>query len=64
MSRSEALGRAQKKYEAEKVDRIIIRVPKGERTVIQQHAAKEDESVNAFICRAIKEAMERDNANT
>ena len=36
---------------------------KGRREVIQAHAAAQGESVNAFINRAIMEAMERDKAS-
>ena len=53
MPRSEAMDRAIKKYEKEKVDRIILRVPKGKREIIQKHAAEHGESLNRFINRAI-----------
>ena len=36
---------------------------KGRREVIQAHAAAQGESVNAFINRAIMEAMERDKTS-
>lgn len=57
MKRSEAVDRAIKKYEAEKIDRIIIRVPKGKREQIADFAAQNGESTNGFINRAINEAM-------
>lgn len=57
MPRSEALIRAMKKYEQEKVDQISLRVPKGKRQLIQEFAAKNQESVNAFINRLIDEAL-------
>lgn len=41
-------------------DRINLTVPKGQKALIQEHAASQDESVNGFIQRAIKETMERD----
>lgn len=41
-------------------DRINLTVPKGQKDVIQAHAQAQGESVNAFIGRAIFEAMERD----
>jgi predicted HicB family RNase H-like nuclease len=59
MRRSESLDRAIKKYEKEKIDRILLRVPKGKREIMQQHAATHGESLNAFINRAVDEAMER-----
>lgn len=61
MASSDALKRAIKKYDQEKVDRIIFRVPKGKKDFIQEHAAKNSESLNAFLNRAVDEAMERDN---
>ena len=60
MTSSDALKRAIKKYDQEKVDRIIFRVPKGKKEIIQEHASQNNESVNAFINRAISEAMTRD----
>lgn len=50
------------RYNAKAYDEIKVRVPKGEKDVIQDHAAQMGESVNAFINRAIAEAKARDNA--
>ena len=61
MATSTSQLRATKKYIREKLDEIKLRVPKGQREVIQQHAAKQGESVNSFITRAVKETMKRDN---
>lgn len=47
----------------EKLDEIKIRVAKGDKTIIQEHAAKMKESTNAFIKRSIDETMERDFVN-
>jgi len=58
---SEALKRAIKKYDQEKVDRIPMRVPKGQKEIIQAHAAKRGESINAFLNRAVNETMDRDS---
>ena len=58
MAYSEAMLRAIKKYEAEKIDRISLRVPKGKKEIIQKFAEDHGESVNSFINRAIDEAME------
>lgn len=60
MPRSESMDRAIKKYEQEKVDRIIFRVPKGMKEQIQAHADAQGESVAAFLNRAALETMERD----
>lgn len=57
MKRSEAVDRAIKKYEAEKIDRILIRVPKGKKEKIADFAAQNGESTNGFINRAIDELM-------
>lgn len=62
MPRSEAMDRAIKKYEQEKVDRVIFRVPKGVKEQIQEHAEKQGESLSAFLNRAVQEAIERDNS--
>lgn len=61
MPRSEAMDRAIKKYEQEKVDRIIFRVPKGIKEQIQEHAEKRGESLSAFLNRAVQETIQRDN---
>lgn len=61
MPRSDAMDRAIKKYEQEKVDRILFRVPKGLKEQIQGHAEKRGESLSAFLNRAIIETMDRDN---
>lgn len=47
---------------AEKLDRINLTVPKGQKEQIKAHAEACGESVNAFINRAIDETMERDGA--
>ena len=49
---------------AEKLDRINLTVPKGQKDIIKVHAAAQGESVNAFINRAIRETMKRDRLDT
>ena len=49
---------------AEKLDRVNLTMPKGQKDTIKAHAESLGESVNAFINRAITETMERDNAAT
>ena len=51
-----------KRYLANKVDEIKIRVPKGKKEIIQAHAEARGESVNGFLNRAAMETMERDKA--
>lgn len=52
--------RAVAKYVKNNYDEIKVRTLKGQREIIQAHAAKNGESVNGFINRAIQETMERD----
>lgn len=49
-----------KRYLANKVDEIKVRVPKGKKESIQAHAEAQGESVNAFINRAIDQTMKAD----
>lgn len=58
---TEARRKASKKYLTETVEDVRIRVPKGQKSVIKSHAESQGESMNQFVIRAIKEAMERDN---
>lgn len=60
MRRTESLDRAIKKYESEKIDKILLRIPKGNKERIQEHAKLQGESTNAFIYRAVNETIERD----
>lgn len=60
--KSDAQRRAVAKYNSANYDKILLRVEKGEKELIKAHAEKTDKgSVNAFINRAIKETMQRDN---
>jgi len=58
---TEAQAKAAKKYLKESVEDIRIRVPKGNKIKVQEHAANMGESMNSFVVRAIDETMERDN---
>jgi len=60
MARSAAEDRAIRKYEKEKIDKIMIRVPKGMKEIVRNFAADHGESLNGFIQRAIYETMARD----
>ncbi len=62
MAVSKAQQASVNKYVKSNYDRINVTMQKGRREVIQAHAAAQGESVNAFINRAILEAMERDKA--
>lgn len=63
MATSKSQLNASKKYISEKLDEIKLRVPKGEREEIKKHADKMGQSLNGFICRAIKETIDRDKEN-
>lgn len=45
-------------FNAANYDRINLTVPKGQKEAIRMHAESHGESVNGFINRAIKEAMQ------
>ena len=60
MALTDAQKRARDKWLTEKVEDIRFRVPKGKKAIIQEHAAKLGESVNAFINRAVDEALAHD----
>lgn len=57
---SEAQKKAVAKYTAANYDDVRVRVPKGTKEIIQKHAEKMGESINAFIQRAIENQMECD----
>lgn len=60
MSPTDAQRKARDKWLKEKVEEIKFRVPVGKKSLIQEHAAKNGESVNAFLNRAVEETMARD----
>jgi predicted HicB family RNase H-like nuclease len=58
---SKAQQKAVATYTKNNYDEIKVRVPKGQKEIIQAHADKQGESVNGFINRAISETIERDS---
>lgn len=56
---SEALKRAKKKWESEKVEQLTVRVKKGKRHTIADCAAKNHESVNRMLNRLIDEELKK-----
>lgn len=64
MPLSDARKRANLKYNKKAYDRIELKVKKGERQIIADHAALMGESTNAFINRAIKMQMQLDLSAT
>lgn len=61
-SKPKASTVAKNKYNAKAYDSLRIVVRKGRKADIQAHAEAQGESLNAFVGRAIDEAMERDKA--
>ena len=57
---SKAQQRAVGKYVKENYDRVEVKMPKGYKATVQNHAAAQGESVNGFINRAIIETIDRD----
>ncbi len=57
---SKAQQKAVHKYVKNNYDRVEVTVSKGKKDEIKAHAQDQGESVNAFINRAIDEAMQRD----
>ncbi len=60
---SAAQRKATDKY-LEKFDEIKLRLPAGQKAEVKSHADAMGESLNAFLSRAVWEAVERDNAAT
>lgn len=61
MALSDAHRRAVAKYNAANYDRVELRLPKGQKEELKAHAEMMgDESLNAFVNRAIRETLERD----
>lgn len=48
------------RYNAKAYDAITLRVPKGKKETIANHAEAHSESINAFINRAINNQISRD----
>ena len=62
MPTKEAIQKAKDKYLKEKVDTILVRVPKGKKAIIQDYAAAHGESVNGMLNRLLDEEMSSDTA--
>ena len=61
MAIRESQRRAGAKYNAANYERIELRVERGKKEVIKQHASKQGETLNGFVNRAISETTQRDN---
>lgn len=60
MAVSKAQQKAVQKYVKDKYDRVVLTMPKGKKEIVQAHAESKGESVNAFINRAIDDALKQD----
>lgn len=57
---SAAQKKATAKYEQQKYDKVLLRLDKGEKDRIKNHAENRGESINGFVKRAISETIQRD----
>ena len=60
---SKAQQKAVQKYVKNNYDRVVVTFPKGRRDTLKKYAAAHNESMNAFIVRAVNETIERDNSS-
>lgn len=63
MAISESQRKAVAKYNAANYDRVELRLPKGKKQELKDHAEGRGETLNGFVNRAIEEALERDNGS-
>lgn len=59
MTVSKAQMAATAKYEAKAYDKILVRLPKGQKAAIEAAAAPQSQSVNGFICEAVSRELTR-----
>ena len=59
MKASEAQKQASKKWEDENVESVRFRVPKGKRKLIQDCAAKNNESMNSMLNRLVDSEIKK-----
>lgn len=57
---TEARKEGNRRWDSANLDRLSIALPKGSKETIRTHAESRNESVNAFIGRAIAETIKRD----
>lgn len=60
MTVSKAQQKAVHNYVKKNYDRLEVTLPKGMKEEVKAHAAHNNESVNAYVARAIKEAFKLD----
>ena len=64
MAVSKAQKAATAKYEAKVYDKVLVRLPRGKKSEIEEHIKPTGESLNGFISTAIDEKLERDKEKT
>ena len=64
MPLTEAKRRANRSWDKKNYDLLTLRVSKGKKDDIKELATKQGLSLNAFVVRAIDEAMRKDNGDT
>lgn len=60
MTVSKAKQKANRKWNENNLERIYLTVKKGQKSIIENAAKQNNQSVNAYINQAISEKMERD----
>jgi predicted HicB family RNase H-like nuclease len=60
MPASKAQQKAVAKYMKENYDELKVRIPKGRKAQLQEHAQGQGESLNGFVNRAIDETVTQD----
>lgn len=58
---SKAQQKAVAKYMKNNYDEVKVRMPKGKKDKIKEHAKNQGESLNSFVNKAIDEKIERDD---
>ena len=59
MAYSKSSNKAVQQYIKKAYDQVSLRVPKGQREKIQEHAEREGKSLNSYILQLIEKDMEK-----
>lgn len=62
MAKTKTSSSVKNRYNAKAYDQLPIRVPKGQKQVIQEAAAALGESLNGYVIKAVDERLERDTS--
>lgn len=58
---SAAQRKAVSKYETANYDKVLLRMPKGDRDRIKAHADTVGESLNGYIMQAVRDRMDQED---